>query len=190
MRTLMMISTSNQTLNLSRFSSWKPRFPAFNPTTPHKLNYPLSTLLKPHANAKGFSSRPSTTALDESDAIISKKKNDNNKGKKNNDDDEEIPQVVYNRMIVRILFSVFVPMGLGLAILYVLGELKEQHVWDFPMWVPFCTTLLTFGASALGIAYGTLSTSLDAEREGTFLGLSEVEKNWEEMWQMEENNKS
>ncbi|MQJ84096.1 DUF3464 family protein, partial [Escherichia coli] len=128
-------------------------------------------------NAKGFSSRPATVESE----VTGKK---TNKGKNNEDD--EIPQVVFNRMIVRILVSVVAPMGLGLAILYVLGELKEQQVWDFPMWVPFSTTLLTFGASALGIAYGTLSTSLDAGREGSFLGLNEVQKNWVEMWQEED----
>lgn len=168
----------NQTLYLSRFSSRKPIFPTLNPITTEKLNYPLSTL-KPHANAKGFSSRPSTV---ESEVTSKKAK----KGKNNDDDDDEIPQVVFNRMIVRILVSVGAPMGLGLAILYVLGELKEQQIWDFPMWVPFSTTLLTFGASALGIAYGTLSTSLDAEREGSFFGVNEVQKNWEEMWQEED----
>ncbi|CAL0303355.1 unnamed protein product [Lupinus luteus] len=182
MKTLI-ISTSNQTTYLSIFCSWKPRFPAFNPRTVQKLNYPLSTF-KPHANAKGFSGRTNSTSL-ESD-VTNKKKT--NKGKKNEDD--EIPQEVFNKMIVRILVSVLVPMGLGLAILYVLGELKEQHIWDFPMWVPFSTTLLTFGASALGIAYGTLSTSLDVEREGTFLGLNEVQKNWEEMWQEEDSESS
>ncbi|KAE9617397.1 hypothetical protein Lal_00035033 [Lupinus albus] len=176
------ISTSNQSIHLSIFSSWKPRFSAFNPRTAKKLNYPLSTF-KPHANAKGFSSRPSTSLEND---VTNKKKT--NKGKKNEDD--EIPQEVFNKMIVRILVSVLVPMGSGLAILYVLGELKEQHVWDFPMWVPFSTTLLTFGASALGIVYGTLSTSLDVEKEGTFLGLNEVQKNWEEMWQEEDNEAS
>ena len=182
MKTL--ICASNPTLYLSRFPPRKTNFPAFNPTSLEKLNYPLSTI-KPHAyNAKGFSgsSRPSTI---ESDLVTSKKPN--NKGK-NNDGDDEIPKEVFNRIIVRILVSVGVPMGLGLALLYVFGELKERGIWDMPMWIPFLTTFLTFGASTLGIAYGTLSTSLDAEREGSFLGLNEVQKNWVEMWKEEDES--
>ncbi|KAK2366790.1 protein PAM68, chloroplastic [Trifolium repens] len=89
------------------------------------------------------------------------------------------------RIIGRILFSVLVPMALGLSFLHLYGELKEREIWNGPLWIPFLTTLVTFGASALGIAYGVLSTSLDAEREGSLLGFQEVEKNWVEMWQQE-----
>lgn len=79
-------------------------------------------------------------------------------------------------------------MGLGLAFLHLFGELKEHQVWEAPLWLPFTTTFLTFGASALGIAYGTLSTSLDAERKGSVLGLEEVQRNWVEMWKEEDES--
>ncbi|GAU39454.1 hypothetical protein TSUD_290200 [Trifolium subterraneum] len=77
-------------------------------------------------------------------------------------------------------------MGLGLSFLHLYGELKEREIWDAPLWIPFITTLVTFGASSVGIAYGVLSSSLDAEREGTLLGFQEIEKNWVEMWQQED----
>ena len=169
-----LICSAKPTLYISNFAPCKPKIPAL-----YKLNPPLSRT-KTHANAKGFSGSPSTVGSEIS----------SNKSKKNNeDDDDEIPQEVFNRIIVRILVSVGFPMGLGLAILHVIGVLKEQHLWDVPMWLPFLTTFLTFGASTLGIAYGTLSTSLDAERKGSLLGLEEVEKNWVEMWKEEDQNK-
>ncbi|XP_061355783.1 uncharacterized protein PAM68-like [Gastrolobium bilobum] len=177
MKTL--ICASNPTHYISKCSPWRPKFPALYPRTAEKLNYPLSTI-KPHANAKGFSSRPSNVESD----VTGKKPP--SKGKNNGDD--ELPQVVLNRIIGRILFSVGVPMGLGLALLYVFGMLKERQIWDVPIWIPFFTTFLTFGTSTLGIAFGTLSTSLDAEREGSFLGLNEVQKNWVEMWQDEDSS--
>lgn len=171
MKTL--ICATNQSLNLSKFSPWKPKFSSF----PKK---PLTTL-KPHAssNSKGFSSsKPSTIKTND---ITTMNKNPNNK-----EDEDEIPKVVLYRIIGRILFSVLVPMALGLSFLHLYGELKDRQIWNAPLWVPFLTTLITFGASSLGIAYGVLSSSLDEEREGTLFGLQEVEKNWVEMWKEED----
>ncbi|KAK7315141.1 hypothetical protein VNO77_33673 [Canavalia gladiata] len=176
MKTL--ICASNPALYLSKFSPpWKPKFPTFYPA--EKLNHPLSTI-KPHASTKGFSSsRPSS--VEESDVTNNKKPI---RGKNNGDD--ELPKEVMYRITGRILFAVGVPMGLGLAFLHLFGELKDAQVWDAPLWVPFLTTFLTFGASTIGIAYGALSTSLDAEKKGSFLGLEQVQKNWVEMWQEED----
>ncbi|XP_004515985.1 uncharacterized protein PAM68-like [Cicer arietinum] len=174
MKTL--IFASNPILHLSKYSpTCKPKFPTFHTKTTKKFHYSLTTL-KPQASAKGFSN---TSNIKTNDVTI--KKNPNNK-----DDDDEIPKVVMYRIIGRILFSVIVPMALGLSILHLYGELKDRQIWNAPLWIPFLTTLITFGASALGIAYGVLSTSLDAEREGSLFGLQEVEKNWVEMWKEEE----
>ncbi|CAK8532715.1 unnamed protein product [Lathyrus sativus] len=155
-------------------------FPNFHPKG--LFNIPLTTL-KTQASAKGFSNtRPtasSKTNKTKDDVIMTMKKNP-----KNNDDDE-ITEVVMYRIIGRILFSVLVPMGIGLGFLHLYGELKDREIWNAPLWIPFLTTLITFGASALGIAYGVLSTSLDEEREGSLLGFQELEKNWVEMWQQE-----
>ncbi|GFP81020.1 uncharacterized protein pam68-like [Phtheirospermum japonicum] len=89
-------------------------------------------------------------------------------------------------MISRILFYVGVPLAIGFAFLQLFGVAKEQNLWDVPKWLPFLTTFITFGASALGIAFGSLSTSLDADEEGSFLGFEQVGKNWGEMWKEEE----
>jgi hypothetical protein len=179
MKTL--IFASNPSLHFSKHSPFKPKLPIFHPKTSKKFNYKLTTL-KPQASAKGFSNtrKPSSTNKKNNDVTINK--NPNNK---DNDEEDEIPTVVMYRIIGRILFSVLVPMALGLSFLHLYGELKEREIWNGPLWIPFMTTLITFGASALGIAYGVLSTSLDAEREGSLLGFQEVEKNWVEMWQQE-----
>ncbi|CAA6657104.1 unnamed protein product [Spirodela intermedia] len=81
-------------------------------------------------------------------------------------------------MVRRILFAVGMPMAGGVGLLYVMSVLKENGVWDVPTWLPFASTLLSFGTSALGIAFGTLSTSWDPDREGSFFGWAEVTKNW------------
>ncbi|KAF7834216.1 PAM68-like protein [Senna tora] len=181
METLICASNPSSLLHLSKLPPLKSKTPAFHS--------PKQKLKKPHANAKGFSSS-TPSSRDIGNEITTSTKNPNKKKKNKDEDDDEIPQQVFNRMIVRILVSVGVPMGLGLAFLHVFGVLKEQHVWNAPLWVPFVTTFMTFGASALGIAYGTLSTSLDLEREGSFLGVEEVQRNWVEMWKEEDENES
>ncbi|KAI4347595.1 hypothetical protein L6164_008396 [Bauhinia variegata] len=175
MKTL--ISASNPLLSVSHINPWKPNIHVFHPKTIEKLSHPLSTL-KPHANAKGFSGRTG-------DDVAIKQSKKNNDG----DGDDEIPQEVYNKMILRICVSVGVPMALGLAFLHIFGVLRELQIWDAPKWVPFLTSLTTFGASTLGIAYGALSTSLDRDVEGSFLGLEEVQKNWVETWKEEDESK-
>ncbi|MED6118316.1 hypothetical protein PIB30_001545 [Stylosanthes scabra] len=177
MKTL--ICSSNPTLHISNFPPRKPNFSPLNPKINlARLIHPLSTLNPPHAyNAKGFSS------VQSSELVSSKNNNDNPNNKKKDKDEDELPREVFNRIIVRIMVSVFAPMSLGLGSLYVFGELKVRNIWDMPMWVPFITLFLTFGASTLGIAYGALSASLDKDREGTFLGLNELQNNWTEMWQ-------
>ncbi|XP_051138249.1 uncharacterized protein PAM68-like [Andrographis paniculata] len=101
-------------------------------------------------------------------------------------DDDRIPDVVWDRMIRRILLLVGVPIGLGFALLQGMNLLQEHGIWNVPKAVPYATTFVTFGTSAIGIAYGSLSTSLDADKKGSLLGLEQLEKNWNEMW-MEED---
>ncbi|KAL2334795.1 hypothetical protein Fmac_016008 [Flemingia macrophylla] len=171
MKTLI-ICAPKATLNLSKPSPWKPNFLP-------KPNHPIIRLKPPSASAKGFS--PPSVAGDVN-------KNEKPLRRRNNDGDEDLPTPVMYRLIRRILFSVVVPMGLGLTFLHVFGVLKENQVYDAPLWLPFVTTLLTFGASSIGIAYGALSTSLEEESEGSFLGLEQFQKNWVEMWQEEEKD--
>ncbi|GMI75547.1 hypothetical protein HRI_001224000 [Hibiscus trionum] len=176
MKTLLSLETQQFYLPNPKPSPWDPRTRTILPSIlkTQKQNQPSSTW-KLQANAKGFSGTPPATAKDS-----------NNKNKNNNEDDE-IPQVVFDRMIRRILVSVGVPLATGVALLNLFGEAKDRNLWDVPLWLPFLTTLITFGASTLGIAYGTLSSSWDAERKGSLLGLEEAQRNWVEMWK-EENN--
>ncbi|XP_073001891.1 uncharacterized protein PAM68-like [Typha latifolia] len=110
-------------------------------------------------------------------------------GNNSSNEDDEIPEVVFNRMIRRILVVVGTPMASGIGLLYVLSSLRQMHVLEVPGWLPFVTILLSFGTSAFGIAYGTLSTSWDPNKEGSFLGWEEAQKNWPELWKDEDEKR-
>ncbi|KAK4431428.1 putative protein PAM68-like [Sesamum alatum] len=156
-------------------------WPQSNPSLHHNLRgAPFSPprTWRLHGGAKGFTGGAKDREPPKSNY---RERNDKN-------DDDKIPEVVWERMISRILFYVGVPLGIGFACLQVFGVLKEQELWDVPKWLPFLTTFITFGASTLGIVYGSLSTSLDAEEEGSFLGLEQLEKNWAEMWEEEDES--
>lgn len=146
------------------------------------INLPKRTW-KLYAQAKGFG-----TTMPEEKKANTETITGTNSGRKNGDggNDDEIPQVVFERMIVRILFYVGVPLSMGVAFLLLFDIMKDQYALEVPIWLPFLTTFLTFGASALGIAYGTLSTSWDPEKEGSFLGVEEVQRNWVELWREED----
>ncbi|BAU02231.1 hypothetical protein LR48_Vigan10g107900 [Vigna angularis] len=175
MKTL--ICAPNSSIILSKLSPCRPNFPASYPT--QKLNYPFCTL-KPYASAKGFSSTPPTVGRDANERPIRRKNIDDE------DADDELPSTVIYRIIRRILFCVGVPMGLGLMFMHIFGVLRENQVYDAPRWLAFMTAFLTFGASSVGIAYGALSASLDAEKDGSFLGVEQIQKNWVDMWQEED----
>lgn len=132
---------------------------------------------KIHAKAKGFNGanpgKQKLTIKDEKKRI--------------KEADEKIPDEVMNRMISRVLFNVGVPLVTGLGLLQMFGIIKENNLWQFPRWLPFLTTFITFGASTLGIAYGTLSTSWDLENKGSVLGFEEAKKNWVEMWEQDDS---
>ncbi|CAA3013777.1 uncharacterized protein PAM68-like [Olea europaea var. sylvestris] len=144
------------------------------------------------AGAKGFGGTSSSSSSSSTTNIQEQPKDKQKPGgksyRKTEDNDDKIPDAVWERMISRILFYVGVPLITGFALLQVLGALKEQKLWDVPNWVPFLTSFVTFGSSALGIAYGTLSTSWDIEKEGSFLGFEQAQKNWDEVWKEEDEN--
>ena len=175
MKTL--IFSSQTPLYLSNPPPWKPKSPTIpNPTTLQKLNHSTITT-RPHA--KGFTGNAPVTTKE---TIKESKKNNNNY------DEEELPEVVVYRIIGRILAFVGLPMALGLALLKVFGSMKEQNLWDVPRWVPFMTTLITFGASTMGIAYGSLSSSWDPEKKGSILGFEQAQKNWVEVWKEDDES--
>lgn len=178
MKTL--IFHSQPSLHLSQSFPWKPKSPTLHPTTLQNQTLPKRTHhIQPHANAKGFGNNNAPATMKEKPTSQNPKKDD---------DEEEIPQVVTERMLVRIVAAVGLPLATGIAFLNVFQVIKEKHLWDVPLWLPFLTTLLTFGTSALGIAYGALSTSWDAEKQGSILGFEEAQKNWVDMWREEDES--
>lgn len=128
------------------------------------------TTWKLHAEAKGFGNE------------LQKQNGKSNASKRSNDNDEKIPKEIWERIIGRILFYVGAPLVFGVLLLQIFDIVKQQKLLELPFWLPFLTTFITFGASALGAAYGTLSASWDPEKQGSFLGIEEAQKNWVDMW--------
>ncbi|KAJ8554380.1 hypothetical protein K7X08_025058 [Anisodus acutangulus] len=122
------------------------------------------TTWKLHAEAKGFGN-----------GKLNASKRSNRRNNNNNDDnDEKIPTEIWERIIGRILFYVGAPLIGGVILLQIFDIVKQQKLLDLPIWLPFFTTFITFGASALGAAYGTLSASWDPEKQGSLIGLEEL----------------
>ncbi|EEF49047.1 conserved hypothetical protein [Ricinus communis] len=179
-----LVSSQRSPLYLTKPSpQWKSKTPSHHPTIFRSQNNP-STRSRLNANAKGFTSRKPPHMIKENTLDIKTTTSNEHNGS----DDEELPKEVVNRVIKRILVSVGVPMALGLAFLKFFGSVREQGIWDVPVWIVFATTFLTFGTSALGIAYGALSASLDPNKKGSLLGFEEVQENWVEMWKEEDGN--
>ncbi|GMH08952.1 hypothetical protein Nepgr_010792 [Nepenthes gracilis] len=160
-----------------------------SPSTAAKSHHLSQTTFKVQAEAKGFTSSTSAAATikhkkTKQKQIASPKKDDPSK----EDHDDQIPQVVTERMTGRIFAFVGLPMAAGLAMLQAFSILKDRQLWDVPLWLPFLTTLVTFGMSTLGIVFGTLSSSLDPRKQGSFLGIEEAKQNWTEMWKEEDGN--
>ncbi|KAK7307364.1 hypothetical protein VNO77_40350 [Canavalia gladiata] len=106
------------------------------------------------------------------------------------DEDEEeerergvIPEVVTNRMMSRMAFSVGIPLGIGLLFFPFFYYLKVGLKIDVPTWVPFIVSFFFFGSALLGVSYGIVSSSWDPLREGSFWGWNEAQKNWPVFWQ-------
>ncbi|CAI9092302.1 OLC1v1027501C1 [Oldenlandia corymbosa var. corymbosa] len=166
--------------HISRTLPWNH----INPIIHHKPkitngNHRVRTYWRLNAEAKGFNRAPAK-AEDAAKESKIRRKNEAGEG-------DEIPEVVQKRIISRILSFVGVPLAVGIVLLKGLGAAKQQSWWDVPYWLPVLTTLLTFGASTLGIAYGALSSSWDANREGSLFGFEEAEKNWVEIWKEEDD---
>ncbi|XVF13741.1 hypothetical protein REPUB_Repub08aG0233900 [Reevesia pubescens] len=114
-----------------------------------------------------------------------KSKSGDDKEEEEEDDDEEfqpdtgvIPEVVTNRMIRRMGFSVGIPLFIGLLFFPFFYHLKVGLKIDVPTWVPFIVSFFFFGTALLGVSYGIVSSSWDPMREGSLLGWNEAQKNW------------
>ncbi|KAI4351633.1 hypothetical protein L6164_005976 [Bauhinia variegata] len=68
-------------------------------------------------------------------------------------------------------FSVGVPMWVGFGIFTYIWCAEGTADMGCTKMAPVPDNLNKYGASTLGIAYGALSTSLEAVKEGSFLGL-------------------
>ncbi|KAI3468550.1 hypothetical protein Pfo_025213 [Paulownia fortunei] len=101
------------------------------------------------------------------------------------DDREEgvIPEIVTNRMMSRMGFSVGIPLFIGLLFFPFFYYLKAGLKIDVPTWVPFLVSFIFFGTALLGVSYGIVSASWDPLREGSLLGWNEAQKNWPVFWQ-------
>lgn len=132
---------------------------------------------------KGFGPSPKKTKKTQKP----KKSYDNDE----DDEDEEeedraagiIPEIVTNRMINRMGFSVGIPLFIGLLFFPFFYYLKVGLKIDVPTWVPFIVSFIFFGTALLGVSYGIVSASWDPLREGSLLGWNEAQKNWPVFWQ-------
>lgn len=182
MRTL--LCSSKPPVPLKPLASKSPNHPR-KVTSLHILGHPLTPAgASVRANAKGFAG-PSHTSSAKVGGGGGGGGGGGRGGGAEEVEEEEIPQVVFERIIMRILGFVGLPMATGIGLLHVIGVVKERQLWEVPLWVPFVTMLLCFGASAMGIAYGTLSSSWDPDRSGSVLGFEEAQRNWAEMWRDE-----
>jgi hypothetical protein len=98
-------------------------------------------------------------------------------------EDDVVPEVVTNRMLQRIMFTVGIPFAIGVAFFGLYYYLKAIKKVDIPEWLPLFTSFLTFGSAGAGITYGVLSASWDPKREGSMLGWKEAQLNWPVFWE-------
>ncbi|XP_042507694.1 protein PAM68, chloroplastic-like [Macadamia integrifolia] len=97
--------------------------------------------------------------------------------------DDTIPEVVTNRMMSRMGFSVGIPLFTGLLFFPFFYYLKVVMKIDVPTWIPFGVSFIFFGLALSGVSYGIVSSSWDPMREGSLLGWNEAQKNWPVFWQ-------
>lgn len=156
----------------------------FIKSTPKLLQIQKQTRLLATLNSpKGFGPSPKKT----------KKTQKPKKGSDNEEEDEEekeeeaeegvIPEIVTNRMISRMGFSVGIPLFIGLLFFPLFYYLKVGLKVDVPSWVPVIVSFVFFGTALLGVSYGIVSSSWDPMREGSVLGWTEAQKNWPVFWQ-------
>lgn len=99
------------------------------------------------------------------------------------DRDATIPQVVTDRMMRRVGFSVGIPLSLGLSFFPFFYYLKKVLKIDVPTWIPFGVSFIFFGSALLGVSYGIVSASWDPLREGSLIGWNEARRNWPVFWE-------
>lgn len=139
-----------------------------------------ATLRRP----KGFGPSPKKTKKSKQNKDSDS--DDEQEAQEEEDEDAEegvIPEIVTNRMISRMGFTVGIPLFVGLLFFPFFYYLKVGLKIDVPTWVPFIVSFIFFGTALLGVSYGIVSSSWDPLREGSFLGWNEAQKNWPVFWQ-------
>ncbi|OVA18432.1 Protein of unknown function DUF3464 [Macleaya cordata] len=168
-------SISHRLITQKPFSNSQP---SFLPTNLH-----LSAALK--SGPRGFG--PSPKKRKKKNIEIKKPKRFNKEDDEEEEDETEdggvIPEIVTNRMMSRMGFSVGIPLFIGLMFFPFFYYLKVGLKIDVPTWVPFIVSFIFFGSALLGVSYGIVSSSWDPMREGSLLGWNEAKKNWPVFWQ-------
>ncbi|MEN9228113.1 MAG: PAM68 family protein [Gloeomargarita sp. HHBFW_bins_205] len=88
-----------------------------------------------------------------------------------------MPKVVSDRMLRRMAIFCGTPTALGLMAFPTSYWLLQQGV-KVPVPVVVLVTLGLFGLGMVGLSYGILSASWDADRVGHWLGWQEFRTNW------------
>ncbi|XP_038700527.1 protein PAM68, chloroplastic [Tripterygium wilfordii] len=171
-----------------------PNYPAnfHQSQTPLAHMMPLYASLKgprgfgppPKKSKKGKKSRTSSNDDDDDDDDDNDDDdNDNDYNEMEERDRGVIPEIVTNRMISRMGFSVGIPLFIGLLFFPLFYYLKAILKIDIPTWVPLLVSFFFFGTALMGVSYGIVSSSWDPMREGSLLGWNEAQKNWPVFWQ-------
>ncbi len=88
-----------------------------------------------------------------------------------------IPKEVSDRMLRRMAVLSGSPVFLGVGIFFLAYYLKSREIVEFPPVAVLLVTMGCFGLGVLGLTYGVLSASWDAE-PGGLVGLSEFKLNF------------
>ena len=161
----------------SQFPTHRPE--SFHTQTRFSHLTPIFATLR---SPKGFGPSPKKSKK------TKKLKQDSDEEEEEEEEEEDadqgiIPEVVTNRMINRMAFSVGIPLSIGVLFFPFFYYLKVGLKIDVPTWVPFIVSFFFFGSALLGVSYGIVSSSWDPLREGSLLGWNEAQKNWPVFWQ-------
>ncbi|XP_050236492.1 protein PAM68, chloroplastic [Mercurialis annua] len=143
---------------------------------PNQYNFSCGSLNR----ARGFDPSPKRTKKRKP---VKPDEDEEDKEEEAESDAGIIPEVVTNRMISRMGFSVGIPLVIGLLFFPFFYYLKVGLKIDVPMWIPVMVSFIFYGAALVGVSYGIVSASWDPMREGSVLGWNEAQKNWPVFWQ-------
>ena len=143
-------------------------------------------LVRAEGKFKGFGSPPSKPkpkqvgeeVVPSSLSGLTRADDDSGNADMEEEGDDVIPEVVTERMLQRIGVTVGIPLAVGILFFPLYYYLKVVKKVEIPDWLPFITSLGTFGFAGFGISYGVISSSWDPNREGTFWGWKEAQLNW------------